>query len=242
MTIKLINETGNLNDTAPLDASGERYVGPNVDQKTGKLICPKCGKSYEECKCDNPENTVHSKNIPDDLQGIKMGNVSDEKKEAVMDFFDGLDDLLLEEFRTKKVDEASTKTSSDTASKTSTKTATKTSTDAYTQGNVTVTGGAGAGATSVTISIPRGDGGDPAKTAGDAKPEKKLKGKSVEESMKNPTPEEIVKAKTFSESFKNYMERNGERIDRKPSDVGTKPNTTMKNLYYQDHFLPKNIH
>jgi len=45
--------------------------------------------------------------------------------------------------------EASTETASDTATETSTKTAT--STEAYTQGNITVTGGAGAGDTHVTI-------------------------------------------------------------------------------------------
>ena len=48
--------------------------------------------------------------------------------------------------------------SSSTATKTATKTATstKTSTDAYTQGNITVTGGAGKGPTSVTIGLPGG--------------------------------------------------------------------------------------
>lgn len=65
-------------------------------------------------------------------------------------------------------DSASTDTSSDTASDTSTETSTKTSTDAYTQGNITVTGGAGRGATNVTISIPRGAGGDPAQKASDS--------------------------------------------------------------------------
>jgi hypothetical protein len=168
-------ETGNMNDTAPLDSNGERYVGPEVDSTTGKLICPKCGKPYDECKCDDPETTVHSKNIPDDLQKIKMGNVSDEKKEEAMDFYDGLDDLLLEEFQTKKA-------------------------------------------------------------------EKTEEPKPVEESMKNPTPEEVKVAKTFTESFKAYMERNGDRIDRKPSDVGTKPNSMTKNLYYADHFHTKIIH
>ena len=48
----------------------------------------------------------------------------------------------------------STKTS--TATKTATATKTSTSTDAYTQGNITVTGGAGKGATSVTIGLPGG--------------------------------------------------------------------------------------
>jgi hypothetical protein len=43
-----------------------------------------------------------------------------------------------------------------TATKTATATKTSTSTDAYTQGNITVTGGAGKGATSVTIGLPGG--------------------------------------------------------------------------------------
>jgi len=41
-----------------------------------------------------------------------------------------------------------------TSTATKTATATKTSTDAYTQGNITVTGGAGKGATNVKIAIP----------------------------------------------------------------------------------------
>jgi hypothetical protein len=86
---------------------------------------------------------------------------------------------------------ASTDTSSDTASKTATKTATKTSTDAYTQGNVTVTGGAGAGATSVTISIPRGDGGDPAQRAVDAKPKPTKSSKKQEEEV-TPKPKRLI--------------------------------------------------
>ena len=51
---------------------------------------------------------------------------------------------------------------SSTATKTATKTATstKTSTDAYTQGNITVTGGAGKGATNVKIGT---QGGSPKK-------------------------------------------------------------------------------
>ena len=55
----------------------------------------------------------------------------------------------------KKGDKTSAKTS--TASKTAT--STKTSTDAYTQGNITVTGGAGKGATNVKIAIPGLDNG-----------------------------------------------------------------------------------
>jgi hypothetical protein len=49
---------------------------------------------------------------------------------------------------------APAKTSTATATRTAT--ATKTSTDAYTQGNITVTGGAGKGATKVIIGIPGG--------------------------------------------------------------------------------------
>ena len=46
--------------------------------------------------------------------------------------------------------------SSKTSTATKTATATKTSTDAYTQGNITVTGGAGKGATSDKIGLPGG--------------------------------------------------------------------------------------
>jgi len=45
---------------------------------------------------------------------------------------------------------------SKTSTATKTATATKTSTDAYTQGNITVTGGAGKGATIVKIGVPGG--------------------------------------------------------------------------------------
>lgn len=48
----------------------------------------------------------------------------------------------------------SKKPTSKTSTATKTATATKTSTDAYTQGNITVTGGAGKGATNVKIAIP----------------------------------------------------------------------------------------
>jgi hypothetical protein len=64
----------------------------------------------------------------------------------------------------------SSKTSTSTATKTAT--ATKTSTDAYTQGNITVTGGAGKGATSVTIGIPGGSLANNAKKASKAKGKK----------------------------------------------------------------------
>jgi len=60
---------------------------------------------------------------------------------------------------------------SKTSTATKTATATKTSTDAYTQGNITVTGGAGKGATSVTIGLPGGS------LANHAKKPTKAKGK-----------------------------------------------------------------
>ena len=63
----------------------------------------------------------------------------------------------------------SPKTSTASKTATSTKTATKTSTDAYTQGNITVTGGAGAGPTSVTIALPGGSLANHAKKAVKAK-------------------------------------------------------------------------
>jgi hypothetical protein len=66
---------------------------------------------------------------------------------------------------TKKGDDSK---KSSSKKSTDTKTATKTSTDAYTQGNITVTGGAGRGAnTKVSVAVPRGS----------AKPAKKAKSK-----------------------------------------------------------------
>jgi hypothetical protein len=59
-----------------------------------------------------------------------------------------------------------------TATKTATATKTSTSTDAYTQGNITVTGGAGKGSTKVTIGIPGGSLANHAKKASKAKPKK----------------------------------------------------------------------
>jgi len=53
-----------------------------------------------------------------------------------------------------KEDADSKKSDSKTSSATKTATSTKTSTDAYTQGNITVTGGAGKGSTKVNIAIP----------------------------------------------------------------------------------------
>jgi len=53
-----------------------------------------------------------------------------------------------------KPSKGSPKTSTATKTATKTATSTKTSTDAYTQGNITVTGGAGKGATNVKIAIP----------------------------------------------------------------------------------------
>lgn len=59
--------------------------------------------------------------------------------------------------------------SSKTSTATKTATATKTSTDAYTQGNITVTGGAGKGATNVKIAVPRGSVADKSKKKAGAK-------------------------------------------------------------------------
>ena len=67
------------------------------------------------------------------------------------------------------------KTASKTSTATRTATATKTSTDAYTQGNITVTGGAGAGPTSVTIGIPGGSLKNNSKKAETAKASAKRK-------------------------------------------------------------------
>jgi hypothetical protein len=64
---------------------------------------------------------------------------------------------------------AGAKTASKTSTATRTATATKTSTDAYTQGNITVTGGAGKGATSVTIALPGGALANNSKKAATAK-------------------------------------------------------------------------
>lgn len=155
-----------MNNTAPQDLKGDRYVGPAVG-KDGKLICPKCGKPYSECDCDDPENTVHSGDIPDDLLKRRMGQ--GDQKEETMDFYDGIYDLLLEEFQTKK----------------------------------------------------------------------KEAPVAVEESMKNPTPEETKAASKFLESFNNYLVRNGDNIDRKPSDVGVKPTNGFK-AFYSDHMLKPN--
>lgn len=71
----------------------------------------------------------------------------------------------------KKVGE-SKKPSTKTSTATKTATATKTSTDAYTQGNITVTGGAGKGATNVKIGLPGGSLKNNAKKASKAKKSK----------------------------------------------------------------------
>ena len=76
----------------------------------------------------------------------------------------------------KKTAKPSSAPKSSTASKTSTATktatATKTSTDAYTQGNITVTGGAGAGPTKVIIGLPGGSLANNSKKATKAKSKK----------------------------------------------------------------------
>jgi hypothetical protein len=64
------------------------------------------------------------------------------------------------------------KPSTKTSTATKTATATKTSTDAYTQGNITVTGGAGKGATNVKIGLPGGSLANNAKKATKAKKKK----------------------------------------------------------------------
>ena len=64
---------------------------------------------------------------------------------------------------------SSPKSATSTATKTATATKTSTSTDAYTQGNITVTGGAGKGSTKVTIGIPGGSLANHAKKASKAK-------------------------------------------------------------------------
>ena len=73
----------------------------------------------------------------------------------------------------KKPSAKASKSSSKTSTATKTATATKTSTDAYTQGNITVTGGAGKGATSVTIALPGGALANNSKKATKAKGKKK---------------------------------------------------------------------
>ena len=67
----------------------------------------------------------------------------------------------------------SKKPSSKTSTATKTATATKTSTDAYTQGNITVTGGAGKGSTQVTIGLPGGSLANRSKKASKASGKKK---------------------------------------------------------------------
>jgi len=70
---------------------------------------------------------------------------------------------------------APSKSSSATKTSTATKTATatKTSTDAYTQGNITVTGGAGRGATIVKIGLPGGSLANKSKKQDESKVKKK---------------------------------------------------------------------
>ncbi len=72
----------------------------------------------------------------------------------------------------KKKSNDSKKTSSKTSSASKTATSTKTSTDAYTQGNITVTGGAGKGATNVKIGLPGGSLANNSKKASKSKGKK----------------------------------------------------------------------
>jgi hypothetical protein len=67
---------------------------------------------------------------------------------------------------------AKSSSASKTSTATKTATATKTSTDAYTQGNITVTGGAGRGPTNVKIGLPGGSLANNAKKATKAKASK----------------------------------------------------------------------
>jgi hypothetical protein len=69
----------------------------------------------------------------------------------------------------KKAAPAKAAAPSKTSTATKTATATKTSTDAYTQGNITVTGGAGKGSTKVIIGLPGGSLANNAKKASKAK-------------------------------------------------------------------------
>ena len=163
--VKKINETGFLGDTDP-----SMYTGYEIDPKTGKA--KKSGEDDEMLDKD-----LHTPDSPENKPAPAINVQAEAYKPGFV--------IHLVEAPAKaaaKPAGASTDTASKTATKTATTanphTATKTSTDAYTQGNITVTGGAGAGATSVTISIPRGDGGDPAKKAGDANPHKKSKNKA----------------------------------------------------------------
>lgn len=86
-----------MDDTAPTDKNGERYTGPDVDTKTGELICPICGKPYSEC----PHNEADLNEPIKDLDAEKRGVGA--KKEESMNFLSDLSDLLLEEFNTPKV-------------------------------------------------------------------------------------------------------------------------------------------
>ena len=72
----------------------------------------------------------------------------------------------------KKKSNDSKKTSYKTSSASKTATSTKTSTDAYTQGNITVTGGAGKGATNVKIGLPGGSLANNSKKASKSKGKK----------------------------------------------------------------------
>ena len=88
-----------------------------------------------------------------------------------------------------------TSTASKTSTATRTATATKTSTDAYTQGNITVTGGAGAGDTHVTIGLPGGS------LANNAKEPSKAKGNDSKGEKGNKSDSDNVgKSKRHSEN------------------------------------------
>ncbi len=167
-----LTETGDMADTAPADVNGARFVGSEVDPETGKLLCKFCKKPVGECTCNKDNVDSRTSVILDDPMPARMGNVPQPENEDVMDFYDGLDTLMLEEFLTVKPG---------------------------------------------------------------------IKKVSIEESRSlNAREEQMVK--TFSENFQSYMERNGDRIDRKPSDAMLKPNTNVSlKVLYHDHFHPKSI-
>lgn len=92
--INILRETGDMSATAPPDPNGERYTGPDV-KPDGNLICPICGKPYDECTCE--KDTLRSPdNAIDNPLLARMGNVP--QKEAYMDPLDELNGLLLEEY------------------------------------------------------------------------------------------------------------------------------------------------
>jgi hypothetical protein len=110
--MRSIYETADMDDTAPPNEDGERYIGPDVDFKTGELVCPICHKPYSECEC-NKRDYLHTDDVPEDIGLQKRGT----KTEADMDFFKNLDDLLLEEYLGSPTKPEVNQTVSDTPTK-----------------------------------------------------------------------------------------------------------------------------